>query len=57
MMAETDKSPKPKANPKWTDAERHMRFVQMAHEVEAATDEKDFEKAFSGVVRVDAPKT
>ena len=56
-MAETDKSPKPKANPKWTDAERHMRFVQMAHEVEAATDEKDFEKAFSGVVRVDAPKT
>ena len=47
---ENPKRPKPKASPKMTDTERHMRFVQMAHEVEASTDEKDFEKAFSEIV-------
>lgn len=47
-MAEKPKKAKPK-NPKLTDAERHERFVQMAHEVEASTDENDFEKAFSSV--------
>lgn len=50
-MAEKAKKPKPKASPKLTDAERHERFVQMAHEVEASPDENDFEKAFSSVAR------
>jgi hypothetical protein len=36
-------------NPEMTDAERHERFVQMAHEVEASTREEDFEKAFAKV--------
>ena len=47
-MAENPK--KPKKKPKLTDAERHARFVQMAHEVEAATDEDDAEKAFKTVL-------
>ena len=51
-MAENPRKPKPK-NPKLTDADRHERFVQMAHEVEASTDEKDFAKALSNVLNVD----
>jgi hypothetical protein len=39
--------------PKLTDTERHKRFVQMAREVGASADPKDFEKAFKKVV---APK-
>jgi hypothetical protein len=35
--------------PKLTDAERHKRFVDMAHEVEASEDPKDFDKAFKEV--------
>lgn len=46
---EKPKKPKPRANPKLTDADRHARFVQMAHEVEASTNENDFEKAFDRV--------
>ncbi len=37
------------AAPKLTDAERHKRFVDMAKEVEASEDPKDFEKAFDKV--------
>ena len=51
MMAETEKPTWPKKNPKPSDAERHARFVQMAHEVEAATDEDAAEKAFLKVTR------
>jgi hypothetical protein len=36
--------------PKLTDAERHKRFVEMAKEVEASPDPKDFEKAFKKVL-------
>jgi hypothetical protein len=36
--------------PKLTDAERHKRFVAMAHEVEASNDPKDFDRAFKKVV-------
>ena len=36
--------------PKLTDTERHKRFVDMAREVEASDDPKDFEKAFKKVV-------
>jgi len=42
---------KPARKPKLTDAERHKRFVDMAREVEASDDPKDFEKAFKKVVR------
>lgn len=49
---EKPKKAKPKVNRKLTDTERHERFVQMAHEVGAATDEAAFEKAFR---RVAAP--
>ena len=34
---------------KLTDAERHKRFVDMAKEVEASEDPKDFERAFEKV--------
>ncbi len=46
--------PKPKP-PKLTDAERHKRFVEMAREVEASDDPKDFDKAFEAVA-IDTPK-
>ena len=38
------------SKPKLTDAERHKRFVEMAREVGASDDPKDFEKAFKKVV-------
>ena len=38
-----------KKNPKLTDAERHERFVDMAREVGASEDPKDFDKAFKKV--------
>jgi hypothetical protein len=38
--------PKPKS---LTDAERHKRFVEMAREVGASKDPKDFDKAFKQV--------
>ena len=50
----TKKSP-PK--PKLTDVERHKRFKDMAHEVEASEDEKDFDKAFRKVSREAARDT
>lgn len=40
---------KPARNPKLTDAERHKRFVDMARDVEASDDPKDFEEAFKKV--------
>jgi hypothetical protein len=33
-----------------TDAERHKRFLDMAREVGASDDSKDFDKAFDKVV-------
>jgi hypothetical protein len=35
--------------PKLTDADRHKRFVDMARQVGASDDPKDFEKAFKAV--------
>lgn len=40
---------KPQSKPKLTDAERHKRFVEMAREVGASDDPKDFESAFKKV--------
>lgn len=42
--------------PKLTDAERHKRFVDMAHEVQASNDPKDFDKAFKAVVAKVKPR-
>jgi hypothetical protein len=41
---------KPARKPKLTDAERHKRFVDMAREVEASNDPKDFERAIEQVI-------
>jgi hypothetical protein len=43
------------SKPKLTDAERHKRFVDMAKEVEASPDAKDFERAFKKVVSKKRP--
>ncbi len=42
---------RPQIKPKLTDAERHKRFVDMATEVGASEDPKDFEKAFDDVTQ------
>jgi len=47
--AQAKKKPAPK--PKLTDAERHKRFVDMAHEVEADETQKAFEQAFERIVK------
>jgi hypothetical protein len=39
----------PKPNSKLSDTERHKRFVEMAKEVGASEEPKDFEKAFKKV--------
>jgi hypothetical protein len=50
-------TPKIKPKPKLTDAERHKRFVEMAHEVEADESQDAFDRAFERVVlpRLDTP--
>jgi hypothetical protein len=48
-------SRKPASKPKLTDAERHKRFVDMAKQVEASDDPKDFEKAFKIVAHSKKP--
>lgn len=40
---------KKRPKPKLTDAERHKRFLEMARQVGASDDPKDFEKAFKKV--------
>jgi hypothetical protein len=42
--------------PKLTDAERHQRFVDMAHKVEASENPEDFDRAFKKVVSPPVPK-
>jgi hypothetical protein len=44
-------SRRPARKPKLTDAERHKRFVEMARQVGASEDPKDFDKAFKKVAR------
>jgi hypothetical protein len=46
---------KPKHKQKFTDAERHKRFVDMAREVEASDNLKDFDEAFKKVIPVSKP--
>jgi len=45
------RKPAPKRLPKLSDAERHKRFIEMAREVEASEDPKDFERAFEKVAQ------
>jgi hypothetical protein len=45
------------AKPKLTDTERHKRFVEMAKQVGASDDPKDFEKAFSKVTKAKPPSS
>jgi len=47
------RAPKTKrpAKPKLTDAERHKRFVAMAHEVEANERPETFEGAFTKIAK------
>lgn len=40
---------KSKRESKLTDAERHARFVETAHKVEASEESEDFERAFKRV--------
>ena len=37
---------------KSTDSEQHRRFVEMAREVEASDDPKDFDRAFKTIARL-----
>jgi hypothetical protein len=37
--------------PKLTDAERHARFLAMAHDVEASEDPRAFDRAFEDVAK------
>jgi hypothetical protein len=41
---------KPASKPKLTDAERHKRFVDMAHEVEADETPGSFDQAFTKII-------
>jgi hypothetical protein len=52
------RKPPAKRLPKLSDAERHKRFVEMAREVEASEDPKDFERVFHKVAisKQSAPK-
>jgi hypothetical protein len=43
---------KPERKPKLTDVEHHKRFLDMAREIEASDDPKDFEDAFKKVTPV-----
>lgn len=43
--------------PRLTDAERRKRFIDMAREVEASDDPKDFDKAFKKAVQPRKPKS
>ncbi len=45
---------KAKPKPKFTDAERHERFKDMAREVEASEDPNAFDRAFNAVAQAPA---
>jgi len=53
MQKKTPAKPAPKTTtkPKLTDAERHKRFVDMAHEVEADESPEAFDRAFDSVAQ------
>ena len=46
---------KPQSKSTLTDAERHARFVEMAREVEASEEPKDFDAAFERLAAKASP--
>lgn len=50
MKKKPEPTQEPKPKPKLTDTERHKRFVDMAHEVEADESPEAFTAAFEKVV-------
>jgi hypothetical protein len=52
MQKKTPPKPAPKTatKPKLTNAERHKRFVDMAHEVQADESPESFDRAFDRVL-------
>lgn len=50
MARKTAATPKRKEKPKLTAADRHKRFVAMAHEVDADERPETFERVFKTVV-------
>jgi hypothetical protein len=44
-----------KPKPKLSNKERHKRFVEMAHKVEADESPDSFDRAFDSVIHKDAP--
>ena len=50
MKKQIEPPPKTKTKPKLTDAERHKRFVDMVHEVEAEESPEAFDRAFERAV-------
>lgn len=50
MEKKAEKTSKPTSKPKLTDAERHKRFVDMAHEVQADESPESFDRAFDRVL-------
>lgn len=49
LLERSQMSKKTATKPKLTDTERHKRFVEMAKQVGASDDPKDFEKAFKKI--------
>jgi hypothetical protein len=49
--------PKPKNEPKskLTDADRHKRFVEMAHELKTDESQEAFDRAFNHIVKHEDP--
>jgi hypothetical protein len=50
MKKKPEPPPEIKPKPKLTDAERHKRFVDMAHEVQADESPEAFDRAFEKVI-------
>ncbi len=50
-------SKRTKSKPTLTDEERHKRFLDMAREVEASENPKDFDKAFEKVAPLKPDKS
>jgi hypothetical protein len=49
LKKKPESAPETKPKPKLTDAERHKRFVDMAHEVEADESPAAFDRAFDKI--------
>lgn len=50
MKKKPESPPETKPKPKLTDAERHKRFVDMAHEIKADESQEAFDRAFEKII-------